>query len=60
MNADNKTVCNLNTEILSGIGGKHCGEKEKMLATGICLLLEMFSKAFFLSVIQSYDCVIKS
>ena len=51
--------CNWKTEILSGIGRKHCGKRRKCWLPAFSSFPAMFSKGFFHGVVKSRDCVVK-
>ena len=52
--------CKLKTEILFGMGRKHCGKRRKCWLPAFSPFPTMFSKGFFLGVVKSRDCVVKS
>ena len=52
--------CNLKTEILLGIGRKHCGKRRKCWLPEFSPFPTMFSKGFFPRVVKSRDYVLKS
>ena len=47
-------------EIWYGKGRKHCGKRRKCWLPSFSPFTTMFSKGFFLKVIKSQDCVVKS
>ena len=51
--------CNLKTEILTGMAGKHCGKWRKCWLPAFSPFPTMFSKSLFLRVVNSRDCVVK-
>ena len=51
---------NLKTEFLGGIGRKHCGKSRKCWLPAFSPFPTFFSKGFFLRVVKSPDCVVKS
>ena len=56
--ADNKKKCDQKIEICLGMGRKHCVERRKCWLPAFSLFPTMFSKAFFLGVLKSRDCVV--
>ena len=51
---------NLKTDILFGIGRKHCGKRRKCWLPALSPFPTMYSKGFFFRVVESWDCVVKS
>ena len=58
--ADNKTNVTEKTEICFGKGRKHSGKRRKCWLPAFSPFSTMFSKGFFLGVVKSRDCVVKS
>ena len=52
--------CNLTTEILFGMGRKHCGKRRKCWSPAFSLFPTMFSKNLFPGVVKSWDFVVKT
>ena len=56
--ADDKV--NATTDVLFGVGRKHCGKRRKCWLPAFSPFLTMFLKGFFFRVFKSRDYVVKS
>ena len=52
--------CEQKLEICSGKGRKHCGKRGKCWLPAFSPFPTMFSKGFFLRVVKSRNCMVKS
>ena len=55
-----KHKCDGKIEICFGKGRKHCGKRRKCWLPAFSPFPTMISKGFFLKVVKSWDCVVKS
>ena len=58
--AEDKTNVKQKSKFAFGKGRKHCGKRRKFLLPAFSPLPTMFSKAYFLRVVQSRYCLEKS
>ena len=57
---DKKKKCDSKIEICSGKERKHCGKRRKCWLPAFSPFPVMFSKFFYLRIVKSWDCVVKS